>query len=203
MLYVRILALSAFTLSKQNALAFTPGIHLYPTSNIKAVPNDVDLSIEYDAAAKIAYNQWREEYEKGDFDEDRYQSFKDNYEALTIMNVIGAKKARETGKVSKRRELNEYADLSTEEYMASKESKRNDVVESNKAIDANPSSSVLETAMESSVAQKAASSAIEEAAAALAKEEQMLAEKLGLNSIEELEAAIDSLDGIAEDGGEI
>lgn len=31
----------------------------------------------------------------------------------------------------------------------------------------------------------------------------MLAEKLGLNSIEELEAAIDSLDGIAEDGGEI
>merc|ERR1740136_242566 len=63
--------------------------------------------------------------------------------------------------------------------------------------------SVMGNIMESSAAQNEAANAIEEATAAMAEDEQKLAEKLGLESVEDLEAAIDELDGIAEDGGEL
>jgi len=62
---------------------------------------------------------------------------------------------------------------------------------------------VMGTIMESSAAQNEATNAIEEANAAVAEEEQKLAEKLGLDSVEELETAMDAMDGIAEDGGEV
>jgi len=165
-------------------------------------PVNVDLSIEYDAAAKLAYNQWREQYQKGDFDDDRYDAFKANYEVLTVANVIAAKEARESGESRERLEFNEFADFTTEEYMVLSEGTTEALEETKEAPEEAPLS-VMGNIMESSNAQNEAANAIEEATAAMAEDEQKLAEMLGLESVEDLEAAIDGMDGIAEDGGEL
>lgn len=58
-------------------------------------PEKVDLSIPYDAAARLAYDQWRTFHEMGDFDDDSYTSFKLKYETMTVANVIAKKMERE------------------------------------------------------------------------------------------------------------
>ena len=58
-------------------------------------PEKVDLSIPYDAAARLAYDQWRTFNEMGDFDDDSYKSFKSKYETMTVANVIAKKMERE------------------------------------------------------------------------------------------------------------
>ena len=80
-------------------------------------PNDI--SIPYDAAARLAYDGWCQTYGKP-FDAKRYETFKANYEALTIANVKAAKEARDAGLAEppKKLDLNEYADMTAEEYMA-------------------------------------------------------------------------------------
>jgi hypothetical protein len=157
----------------------------------------VDLSIPYDAAAKLEYESWRQKFNKGDFDEGKYAVFKDNYEALTVANVIAAKEARE-GKTdgAKRLELNEYADLSMEEY---------EIVMSGGSLPVEEKSgeSVMSQVAAAAASQSEASTALGEAAASLAEEEEKLAKQLGLESVEEMEAALDAMDGIAADGGEL
>ena len=58
-------------------------------------PEKVDLSIPYDAAARLAYDQWRTFHEMGDFDDDSYASFKSKYETMTVANVIAKKMERD------------------------------------------------------------------------------------------------------------
>ncbi len=126
----KLLALSALlALAAQNASAFTPNnlssSQKFTTNTNTALKlateTEIDVSIDYDAAAKLAYDQWRKEYNKGDFDATRFESFKSNYVALTVANVKAAKKARDDGLGSdtvQKLELNDFADMSADEYRA-------------------------------------------------------------------------------------
>ena len=159
----KILAVAALTaLASQNASAFTP-YFLGRASNTRLLSSSSDVSIDYDSAAKLAYDQWRAANGKGDFDQEKYDIFKANYEAITIANVKAAKKARDEGMSVddiERLELNEYADMTAEDYMAMQGGGEQPV-------------SALDAAMDALAAQDAASGAIVDAAAALADEEQV------------------------------
>ena len=58
-------------------------------------PTTVDLSIPYDAAARLAYDKWRAMYGKGDFDTAEYAVFKVKYEQLAVAEVISKKLEKE------------------------------------------------------------------------------------------------------------
>jgi len=192
-------------LAARNADAFAP-VSLAPIGSSGVAPRfsmvapsdvNVDVSVDYDAAAKLAYGNWCNKYGKEASDA-KFATFKANYEALTVANVSAAKKARDDGTDRPRDlELNEFGDMTEEEYMKMKSGG------STAEEEAAPRKGALETAMEASVAQSDASNALAEAADALAEEEQKLAEQLGLDSVEELEQALDAMAGIDTDGGEI
>ena len=124
----------------------------------------IDVSIPYDAAARLAYDEWSTKYGKGNFDASRYETFRDNYEAITIANVSAAKKARDSGasKAPQKLELNEYADMSQAEYEAAMSGEKEETT-----------SNVLGQAMEAAASQNEASSALDEASKALDEEEQV------------------------------
>lgn len=134
----------------------------FATSVLSAT--DDDVSVPYDAAARLAYDDWLQEFSKGDFSEQRYQQFKTNYEALTSANMAAKKVARDegTGTVDLLT-LNEYGDFSAEEYAAMQ------------AGDSDPSTGtdIMGRAMEAVESQAEASNALEEAAEALAEEEEV------------------------------
>ena len=51
--------------------------------------------------------------------EDKFDTFKANYETITVANVVAAKEAQDNGTDrSKDLELNEYGDFTEAEYMA-------------------------------------------------------------------------------------
>lgn len=56
-----------------------------------------DISVPYDAAARIEYDKWRAVYGKGGFDEEKFKRFKAQYNAITSMNMAAKKVARDTG----------------------------------------------------------------------------------------------------------
>jgi hypothetical protein len=77
----------------------------------------VDISVPYDAAARLAYEGWRKEFKKGDFDEKRYLIFQKNYVDISIANVMSKKQAREQGVDNPDLlNLNEFGDYTAEEY---------------------------------------------------------------------------------------
>lgn len=122
-----------------------------------------DVSIPYDAAARLTYDEWCKTNGKS-FDAAKYATFKDNYEAITVMNVSAKKKARESGEEAPSLlALNEYADCTAAEYQAIMNGEEP------------PSSTgdVLGKAVEAAESQAAASSALQEAADALAEEEEV------------------------------
>lgn len=130
-----------------------------------------DVSIPYDAAARLAYDQWREQFSKGDFDEERYQVFKTNYEVVTITNVKAKQKARVSGTVSvSLMSLNEFGDLTQEEYQRLQETPP---IAATSAAPTATEASVLGKAVEAAELQTAASAALMEAADALAEEEEV------------------------------
>jgi len=143
-------------------------------------PNDV--SIPYDAAAKLAYKEWTKAYNKP-YDAARYETFKTNYEMLTVANVKAAKAAREAGSAEppKKLDLNEYADFTAEEYMAmqsggaASSTGGTTALKSAEEAAADPTSTgdVLGKAVEAASAQDDASAALAEAADALAEEEEV------------------------------
>lgn len=160
-------------LAARNADAFAP-ISLAPVGRTgvarfsMVAPSDVnvDVSVDYDAAAKLAYSDWCEKYGKEASDA-KFATFKANYEALTVANVSAAKKARDEEKDRpKDLELNEFGDMTEEEYMRMKSGGSTEEEEA-------PQKGALETAMEASIAQSDASNALAEAADALAEEEQV------------------------------
>ena len=125
-----------------------------------AVENDVDISIPYDAAARLAYDEWRQQFDKGDFDEKRYVNFKANYEAIAVANVSAKKRARDSGSEDPvpLMTLNEFGDFTEAEY---------------KQAMSGGTKSVLETALESAKVQSEAGTALQDAADALAEEEEV------------------------------
>lgn len=129
------------------------------------VSDDIDISVPYDAAARLAYDEWRAKYDKGDFDEARYQVFKNNYEAITVANVVAKKKAREEdGEPPALMTLNEFGDCTEEEYRAAMEGA---------STQPTTTGDVLGKAMESAQSQSEASSALKDAADALAEDEEV------------------------------
>lgn len=72
-----------------------------------------------DNAVRAAYDQWRQRFNKGDFDSVRYQNFKSNYVAVAAKNAMDLNQARQSGRPAPMpTQLNEYGDCSAEEYRA-------------------------------------------------------------------------------------
>ena len=167
--YFTVLAL----LLADQAESFLPTMHQQslnrarqPLSAVEmAAYTDTDVSIPYDAAARLAYDEWRAEYNKGEFDSARYKTFKTNYETITIANVSSKKKSRDDGTVSlSLMTLNEFGDMSEEEYVQNLEGAK---------LEFASTGDVLSKAVENAELQSAASNALVEAADALAEEEQV------------------------------
>jgi hypothetical protein len=160
-------------LASENAAAFTPANFrqmsarrsMSITVATSATDSDVDVSIPYDAAARLEYDQWRATFDKGDFNDDRYTTFKANYEAITVSNVAAKKKAREEGgDAPAMLALNEYGDYTADEY---------EKAMGGGSSDPKSTGDVLGKAMEAAESAAAASSALQDAADALAEEEEV------------------------------
>ncbi|KAL7519656.1 hypothetical protein ACHAWX_004416 [Stephanocyclus meneghinianus] len=195
----RLLVLPALVaLAARNADAFTPASFGGRTTantavRFSMVASETDVSIEYDAAARLAYKDWCAKFGKV-ASESKFTTFKANYETITVANVSAAKKARDSGtNRPKDLELNEFGDMSEEEYLQMQAGAS--------APAPAPEKGAMESVMEASMAQSDASNALAEAADALAEEEEQLAKALGLSSVEELEEAIDAVQGFDTDGG--
>mmetsp|Transcript_3226 Transcript_3226/g.4808 ORF Transcript_3226/g.4808 Transcript_3226/m.4808 type:complete len:484 (+) Transcript_3226:39-1490(+) len=196
----RLLLAALALIASHHSYAFTPAF-LNPSSALRSSNTAIsekqsDVSIPYDAAARLAYDEWRADYGKGDFDAARYDNFKQNYEYITITNVKTKKQAREAGEETpKLFSLNEYGDYSSAEYEAAMAA-----ADSSNPKESDADGGVLDKAVESAQIQSQASNALSEAADALAEEEEKLATQLGLENVEELEAALDALEGVDEEG---
>ena len=96
--------LAALSAEKASAFLTAPmGIVRRPlpaTLRMGEQATGMDVSIPYDAAARLSYDEWRDRYGKGAFDAKRFEIFKANYETVSIANVKAKKKAREDGTVS-------------------------------------------------------------------------------------------------------
>ena len=131
-----------------------------------------DVSIPYDAAARLAYGEWCAKFDRKP-DESRYASFRSNYETIAVANVVAAKESQDAGTDRpKDLELNEYGDMTEDEYLAAMGGGGGGEVEEEAAA-ASPEKGPLETVMEASAAQSEASIALAEAADALAEEEEV------------------------------
>ena len=77
----------------------------------------VDVSIDYDAAAKLAYSRWCEKCGKDAGDRTRFAHFRTNYEAIAVADVVAAKQTAGEG-MERVLDLilNEFGDLTAEEY---------------------------------------------------------------------------------------
>lgn len=62
---------------------------------VEPEPEPIDVSIPYDAAARLAYDGWRAEFEKGAFDAAEFEKFKEIYEEATVMEVSMKKMSRD------------------------------------------------------------------------------------------------------------
>ena len=128
---------------------------------LKAAPDD--LSVPSDSAARLAYDEWRKEFNKGAFDPVRFENFKANYEAITVANVKAKKQARDEGNPSPNLlSLNEFGDYSAAEYEAAQ-----------KTTSPTTTGDLLSKAVEAAESQSAASNALGDAAKALAEEEEV------------------------------
>lgn len=137
--------------------------------DLAASTSTEDVSIPYDAAAELAYDEWCTKYDKP-FNAQRYEVFKSNYKAITVMNVSAKKKARESESTDTPSllSLNEYADCTAEEYEAAMNGGGGDESSSTSST-----GDILGEAVAAIESQSAASSALQDAADALAEEEEV------------------------------
>lgn len=160
---------AAFLVPQQHARHYH---HAAATLNMAEPAAGTDVTVPYDAAARLAYDEWRSQFQKGDFDAKRFEIFKKNYETITIANVIAKKKARDTGTVSLALlTLNEFGDVSEEEYLYGMQSLPPPTTTTTAAP--TTTGDVLSQAVEAAMLQSEASSALGEAADALAEEEEV------------------------------
>jgi hypothetical protein len=155
--------LALLALASQNANAFTTSSFLSQKHfTLSMAADKPDLSIPYDAAARLAYNEWCDTYEKTR-DDSRFATFKANYEAISVANIKAKKAAKEAGEeVPTQLTLNEFGDFTAAEYQA---------MQSGAAAPAG--GDFLKNAMEAAMSQSEASIALGEAVDALAEEEQV------------------------------
>lgn len=139
----------------------------------RSMATQVDVQVPYDAAARLAYDEWRAKYDKGDFDQSRYQVFKNNYEAITVANVVAKKKAREEDlEAPALMTLNEFGDCTEEEYKAAMGGEREEASSSSSSAPTT-TGDVLGKAMDAAQSQSEASNALKDAADALAEDEEV------------------------------
>lgn len=183
----RFALLTLVALASQHAEAFTPA-SFQQTAQSRFVAQQPhfmvsddsnDLSIPYDAAARLAYNEWLVAYNKGDFDADRYESFKANYEAISVANVSAKKQAKDNGSEAPRMlTLNEYGDFTSEEYAAMQSggapapAPAEETAEES-ASDPMSTGDILGKAVDAAQSQAGATSALADASDALAEEEEV------------------------------
>jgi len=155
--------------ASEGSQAFVPlhlqrhGIHSMRASTVELAAEVDSVSVPYDAAARLAYDEWCKTYDRP-FDPVRYEVFKDNYSAITVMNVSTKKAARESGDANPTLlALNEFADFTVEEYEAM----------INGEAPPATTGDVLGKVVEAAQSQSAASNALQEAADALAEEEEV------------------------------
>lgn len=162
--------LTAAALLVSSASAFAPhslrssasSSALRQSTSLLSSQTGVDVSIPYDAAAKLAYDEWCQQYGKTP-DSKRYEIFKSNYETITVANVVAKKQARDTdASPPALLTLNEYGDCTAEEYQAAMNAPKQ-----------TSTGDVLGKALEAAQSQEQASSALEDAANALAQEEEV------------------------------
>ena len=60
-----------------------------------AAPEPIDVSIPYNAASLLAYDAWRIEGDRGDFDQASYDKFEAIYITKTVAEVTAKKAIRE------------------------------------------------------------------------------------------------------------
>ena len=90
--------------------------------------SSVDVSVPYDAACRMAYEEWKAKFGKTEPREDdplsaeeRFQQFRISYERVTVANIAAKKKVRDAGGFEEARtlktvELDVYSDLTDLEY---------------------------------------------------------------------------------------
>jgi hypothetical protein len=146
-------------------LTARPSIHQSVRLSMVEEAVGSDVSIPYDAAARLAYDEWRAQYNKGAFDEKRFVNFKNNYETISVANVIAKKRARDSGGTVSLSllTLNEFGDFSEYEYERANKG----------SAPPTTTGDVLSKALEAAELQLQASNALGEAADALAEEEQV------------------------------
>jgi hypothetical protein len=137
---------------------------------ISAETEESDVSIPYDSAAEEAYKGWIEKYDTP-YDAERYEVFKSNYEAITVMNMAAKKKARETGETPSLLSLNQFADCTAEEFEAKNKAESSTDDSSSETEEPASSGNILGDAVKAVESQASASSALQEAADALEAEE--------------------------------
>jgi hypothetical protein len=144
---VRVVLLALTALAAQNSSAFTPNslsvvrpyrassrplsVPLFlPTAAASAATSTqlqastqplipMENAINDDLSMRDEYDKWREKFKKGDFDPVRFQYFTSNYTALMGANAVAVKRAKELGmQVPSLMSLNEYGDMSLDEYRA-------------------------------------------------------------------------------------
>ena len=82
-------------------------------------PEDISVMQAQEHWRRKAYDDWREEFGKGDFDPVRYESFKKNFITLMQANAAASNSARLQGEAEPElQKLNEYGDCTLEEYEA-------------------------------------------------------------------------------------
>ena len=64
-------------------------------------PEPIDVSIPYDAASLLAFDEWKKanEKEEEEYDEETYQKFKSIYETMTVAQVVAKKCKRDLAKL--------------------------------------------------------------------------------------------------------
>eukprot|EP00536_Pseudo-nitzschia_multiseries_P003785 jgi/Psemu1/323183/estExt_fgenesh1_pg.C_590038 len=92
-----------------------------------------DVSVPYESASFLAYTEWLVAHHKEDPELDRYENFRTNYKRVAIANVVAKKGYRDALLAAGEEEqlpptapellcLDQYADLSEEEYRQVRES---------------------------------------------------------------------------------
>ena len=124
----RVARLVLAVLAAQTATAFVLPQRHYSSSSFQlgavlssqTAARDIGVKIfDNESAIRTAYDDWRVEFGKGAFDENRYEQFKQNFKTLTVANLEAIEKAAAAGtNLPGWMYLNEYGDFSQTEYNA-------------------------------------------------------------------------------------
>ena len=75
---------------------FSGGLQLGAVLSSQTAARDLGVQIfDHDSTIRTAYDEWRGEFGKGAFDDERFEKFKQNFKTLTVANLEAINKAVE------------------------------------------------------------------------------------------------------------